>query len=54
MLLKRIFGPRAKKNLSRTASFEDIDSNISYLGFCYCRLRRVLRSLIDFFYSIDP
>jgi hypothetical protein len=46
--------PERRRIFQERLPVENIDSNISYLGFYYCPSWRVRRSLIDFFNSIDP
>jgi hypothetical protein len=46
--------PERRKLFQERLPVENIDSNISRLGFYYCPSWRVRRSLIDFFNSIDP
>jgi hypothetical protein len=44
--------PERRRIFQERLPVENIDSNISYLGFYYCPSWRVRRSLIDFFNSI--
>jgi hypothetical protein len=44
--------PERRRLFQERLPVENIDSNISYLGFYYCPSWRVRRSLIDFFNSI--
>jgi hypothetical protein len=44
--------PERRRFFQERLPVENIDSNISYLGFYYCPSWRVRRSLIDFFNSI--
>jgi hypothetical protein len=52
-VVEKIFSvPERRRIFQERLPVENIDSNISYRGFCYCPSWRVRRSLIDFFNSI--